>query len=405
MQQLNALKTLKKPAPSRACRRLVDVIGNALLGLGQARAHPKLGQTIHQQAENHDETQSHDALRFLDEDRGCQKERIFEKAKAALHTSLVFVGVDESLLGEGRGRQNVGPHNPTRFTKDFLHDLKIVDAHACLHLPLHLGWKNFFAPTALAPILWMRADFACDLDPRGFAFQFTLQGGTGICFTGKATIGEMPARVLPPALCFAHLSLHRLPDAFDGCLRVDHHPAFVALWQAHLLTEPLSCAILRLLPLLTPLLKQSLCLSQRFPNAADPLHIGLVELPHIRFAVHPVICHVHACLLIRFPQLALDRRDGGEQTRFVAAVAIEWLHEERDIPLLRGCQRQHPLFEILSMVARVAIGNSNEGRFRASRFVRLWRVLATHRKGSRIDVNGGPLCQDSVGEIAMDVRN
>src|SRR5919205_570720 len=100
MEQFNAFKTLKDPSHVGASRGLVDLIGNALLRLSQSRAQAKLRQAVHQQAEHHDQTEGHDALRFLDKDGGRQKEWIFEKAKAALHAALVFVGVDESFVGE-----------------------------------------------------------------------------------------------------------------------------------------------------------------------------------------------------------------------------------------------------------------------------------------------------------------
>jgi len=43
MEQLNTFKTLKDPAHGRACCRLLDLIGNSLLGLGQAGAEPEFG--------------------------------------------------------------------------------------------------------------------------------------------------------------------------------------------------------------------------------------------------------------------------------------------------------------------------------------------------------------------------
>jgi hypothetical protein len=41
MEQLNALETLKDPAHRRMCGGLVHLIGNGLLGLGQAGSQPK----------------------------------------------------------------------------------------------------------------------------------------------------------------------------------------------------------------------------------------------------------------------------------------------------------------------------------------------------------------------------
>jgi hypothetical protein len=81
MQQLNTFKTLKVPAHGGACRGLVHLVGNGLFGLDQAGSQPKFRESIDQQAQHHSEAQGNDALRFLDENRGRQKERIFEKAK------------------------------------------------------------------------------------------------------------------------------------------------------------------------------------------------------------------------------------------------------------------------------------------------------------------------------------
>lgn len=73
-------------------------------------------------AEHHDEPQSHDAFWFLNKDGGCEKQRVFEKAEAALDPTLVFLGAEKSLLGKGCCFQHVGSHNPARFAKDFLHE-------------------------------------------------------------------------------------------------------------------------------------------------------------------------------------------------------------------------------------------------------------------------------------------
>jgi len=73
-------------------------------------------------AENHDETERHDAFRFRDRDRGCQKERIFEKAKSTLGASLSFVGRDQMLVRENGWLKDIGAHNPAGFAESFLLD-------------------------------------------------------------------------------------------------------------------------------------------------------------------------------------------------------------------------------------------------------------------------------------------
>src|SRR6266700_4442002 len=213
MKQLNAFKTWKDPSHGGSCRGFVDLIGNGLLGLAQPGAQPELRQAVHKQAEHHDEAEGHDALRFLDKDGGREKEGIFEKAKAALHAALVFVRADESFVGEACWLKHVGADNPARFAKNFLRDLEIVDVQACHQLPLVACRAGICARTSLACVLRMSYDFTMHSEPAGLAFQFAFQSRMCIGFTGKAAVGEMPARLLPLGLCFAYLPLHCLPNA------------------------------------------------------------------------------------------------------------------------------------------------------------------------------------------------
>ena len=76
-------------------------------------------------------------------------------------------------------------------------------------------------------------------------------------------------------------------------------------------------------------------------------------------------------------------QQGIEDERFTT---VQRLHEERKLSLMRRSPRQHPLFEILSVVARVAIGDGNEGWLGAGSFVGSSRILTTDRKRGRIDV-------------------
>ena len=51
------------------------------------------------------------------------------------------------------------------------------------------------------------------------------------------------------------------------------------------------------------------------------------------------------------------------------------------------CQSQHPLLEILAMIARVAIGDGDDGSFSSSGLGKLSRILAADRERGRIHVN------------------
>src|SRR5258708_11865155 len=198
MKQLNALETLKNPTHGGTCCGFVDLIGKSLLRLGQPGAQPEFSQAIHQQAEDHDEAEGHDALRFFDKDGGCQKERIFEKAKPTLHATLVFVGTDEGLVGKSRWVQDIRADNPARFAQDFLHDLEVVDAHRCHQLPLVATRTGIFARTPLAPMLRMRLHLAVNLEPDRLAFQFPPQRPPRIRFTRQASASHTTTFSSPP---------------------------------------------------------------------------------------------------------------------------------------------------------------------------------------------------------------
>src|SRR5207302_4145328 len=73
--------------------------------------------------------------------------------------------------------------------------------------------------------------------------------------------------------------------------------------------------------------------------------------------------------------------DDGADTDFVTAIAIQWTHEQRYIPIMGGHQCQHPVFEIGTMIARVAVSDGNLGRFGC-----FWIGLigSTDRKGGGI---------------------
>src|SRR2546425_5454068 len=89
MEQLNTFKTLKDPAHGWACAGFVHLVRNGLLCLDQTCPQPIFGQAVDQQAQDHNQTQDDDPLRFRDCDREGEKKRIFQKTKAALDPSFV----------------------------------------------------------------------------------------------------------------------------------------------------------------------------------------------------------------------------------------------------------------------------------------------------------------------------
>jgi hypothetical protein len=144
MQELNALKALKDPSHSRTSRWSIELVRQGLLRLGEAGAHPMFGQTIDQQAQHHDQSERNDALRLFDEDRGGQKQRIFQEAKAAFDAALPFIRAHEFLIRKDGWVQDIGGDDEARFAPRFLLDLSLVDAERCLDVPLHCG-RGFFA--------------------------------------------------------------------------------------------------------------------------------------------------------------------------------------------------------------------------------------------------------------------
>src|SRR5260370_11378830 len=66
------------------------------------------------------QTQGNDPLRFLDEDRGGQEQRIFEKAKATFDPTLLLVGRHQFLIREHLALQFIGADNEASLARHFL---------------------------------------------------------------------------------------------------------------------------------------------------------------------------------------------------------------------------------------------------------------------------------------------
>src|SRR6516225_9214401 len=99
------------------------------------------------------------------------KERILEKAKAALGPVLPFVGRDQLLVGKNGWLQDIGAHDPTGVAQGLLSDLLLIDGDGCHNLPLMARRTGIFAWTSLARILRMRHQLTADVEPCWFLFQ------------------------------------------------------------------------------------------------------------------------------------------------------------------------------------------------------------------------------------------
>jgi hypothetical protein len=85
---------------------------------------------------------------------------------------------------------------PLLMNGDRRHDLPLVGYRTCL-----------FARTSLACMAGMSYDITVHLQPGRFPFQFTLQSLLRIGFTGKTSVREMPAFLLPTGLGCSDLPL------------------------------------------------------------------------------------------------------------------------------------------------------------------------------------------------------
>ena len=106
--------------------------------------------------------------------------------------------------------KNIGSYYSTSVAKGLLSDLLLVDGDRCHDLPLLAHRTGIFAWPPLACILRMCHEVSVQVQPSGLPFQFSQSLGARIALAGKASVPQMPTRLLPGALSFAHLSLHAL---------------------------------------------------------------------------------------------------------------------------------------------------------------------------------------------------
>ena len=119
---------------------LFELVGDGLAGGGQLLTQAVFGQAVDEQAQHHDQAERHDPLGFLHEDRGGQKQRVFEETEAALHAVLVFVGVDELVVGELRRIEHIGRDQEGGFAPHLPRDGRRV--HGSVVRICHSTWSG-----------------------------------------------------------------------------------------------------------------------------------------------------------------------------------------------------------------------------------------------------------------------
>jgi hypothetical protein len=167
---------------------------------------------------------------FLTQTEETRNSRICEEAKAALGTTVVFGGADQRLIGEDSLLQDVRADTPAGFAESFSFDLLLVDVHGGYDVPLVTCRGAGCARTPTALLLRVSDEVTVDMEPYGRPFPFSLERFAGIRFTGTASVPQMPPRLLPGGLRFAHLSVQLLLGAPERCLGGHDHPPFAPLW-------------------------------------------------------------------------------------------------------------------------------------------------------------------------------
>jgi hypothetical protein len=88
-KQFNTFKALENESSMVGLAvGLLSLFGNRLLALLQALAQALFGQTIDEQAEDHNETERDQATRLFHKYRGGEKQGIFEETKTPFRAAL-----------------------------------------------------------------------------------------------------------------------------------------------------------------------------------------------------------------------------------------------------------------------------------------------------------------------------
>src|SRR5258708_6290164 len=185
-----------------------------------------MGQPVDQQTQHQHQAEGRNPLRLLYKDRGGQKEGIFEKTEAALHTLLVFVGLEQLLVGELRGIEHVGSDEEGCLALHRTRDGLLVDDQRRGQLPRRAIGKRALAWSSRLTVLGMRDELGLYPEPLWALLELLREGGLGIRLTGEALVAQMPQGLLPLLTHGVHLALERRPGLLLALRRAHDHPAF-----------------------------------------------------------------------------------------------------------------------------------------------------------------------------------
>ena len=100
VEHMNPHEVVEHPA----CRRVLDTLAFLVRKgrpvLLEGRADAVFEGRIDEQTHRHDHQQGHDALGFFEIERGGQKLRVFQEAKAAFRPGLPFVSIQHAWRGQ-----------------------------------------------------------------------------------------------------------------------------------------------------------------------------------------------------------------------------------------------------------------------------------------------------------------
>src|SRR5262249_17776287 len=141
---------------------------------------------------------------LFEEDRGSQKERVFEEGEAALNAVLVFVDGDELLIGELRTVEDIGRHDETGRPPDRLRQLLFIHRTARRDGDLVVGGDSARTGSAALSVARLAAHLGwLQLEPGGPRLRLLRQSLPRIGFAGKRAMAQMPQTLAPVFLRFA----------------------------------------------------------------------------------------------------------------------------------------------------------------------------------------------------------
>lgn len=94
---MNPDKVVEHPACGRVLDAFAFLVRKCCRMCLEGCANPILQGRLHQQADGHHHQQRHDAFRLFEIERGGQKLRVFQEAKAAFRLGLAFIAGSQLL--------------------------------------------------------------------------------------------------------------------------------------------------------------------------------------------------------------------------------------------------------------------------------------------------------------------